>query len=281
MPEQLVAMVREHHPAATLWEALARSGRVGYKHCGLEVHVVDAGEHTAEDVAGAVLAMVAKHHGSTGCALYRINARDEAGDLCGDPLALRMADDGEADDATPEVAGAPPKWVIDYLKAIQAAHIQTLQAMPGVMTIAKDAMEAMANAIGEVCEVRWEQSGEDADDRDRQRKHERSMQRESAFLDMFMPYIASSMGGARRSPLADLLATMPDEVKTALRECLGTALFDDLVAVAAIDDTDARKLALVEVAKRITPEMKAAMGARIPEQWQSQITSALRAELAS
>lgn len=276
MPEQLVTMCGELHPRASSWHALARAGRVGYKHCGLTVEVVDGEGHTPEDVAGAVLAMVAKHHGQTGCALYRIDAHDANGDRLGDGLPLRMGEDG-ADDVADSAVGGVPKWVSDYLKQVQDAHIATLKVVPDVMTIAKDAMEALATAVGEVCEIRWESSGDDNERIAEEHKHERNM----AFLSMFAPLLAADRARqAGRSPLADLLATMPDDVKTTLRECIG-ADFDVLCDAAGEANPEARRERIAAVLGRLTPSQKAALGERIPPEWQTQIQAAFRAELAT
>ena len=95
IPENLLNLAREHGPKATSWNALARSGRNGYKHVGLEIEVIAGGE-PAEDVAGAILSMISEYGQAQAVAVFRIDAYDESGARLGDVL-VRIAEDGGAD----------------------------------------------------------------------------------------------------------------------------------------------------------------------------------------
>jgi hypothetical protein len=89
---------------------------------------------------------------------------------------------------------------------------------------------------------------------------------------------ASKQATGGRSPLADLLATMPAEIKTQLREILGP-LFDEMATAVGNADREVRQAQLSAVMERITPTQKARMGAEIPGEWQTQLLAAWRAEL--
>ena len=100
-------------------------------------------------------------------------------------------------------------------------------------------------------------------------------------LELFAAHMGaagSKQGG--RSPLADLLATMPDDVKDILRKILGP-LFGEMATAVGNADPEIRKAQLQAVLERVSPDQKLQMGAQLPEEWRTQLLAAWQAELSS
>lgn len=275
VPENLLAIAREFGSKATSWNCLARSGRSGYKHVGLELEVVadDAGANTPEDVAGAILQLVTEHATANGVELYRIDAYDEGGVLLGN-LVLRMGGDGQVDEVETGGSGAG-RWALKALSETHQRHMSTLDVIPRMVEMVGQCLEAMGGAVAQAAEARMNFASNEAEQQAEQHTHEKQM-RLLELLAAHMTADTKQKGG--RSPLADLLATMPDDVRETLREILGP-LFGDMVKAVHTDDPEERKAKIQAVLERIEPSQKLAMGTRLPEEWRTQLLAAWRAEL--
>jgi hypothetical protein len=275
IPENLLNLARDHGPKATSWNALARSGRAGYKHVGLEIEVIAGGE-PAEDVAGAILSMISEYGQANAISVFRIDAYDEAGARLGDVL-VRVAEDGGADEIANQNLGGGARWALKALDDTHQRHMKTLDVLPTLVEMVGQCLEAMGGAVASAAESKMQYASNDAQQQEEQNTHEKQM-RIMELLAAHMSADKTASGG--RSPLADLLATMPADVKTTLREILGP-LFDEMAAAVVNGDREVRQAQLSAVMERISPAQKARMGAELPGEWQTQLLAAWRAELAA
>lgn len=275
VPESLLGIAREHGSKATSWNCLARSGRSGYKHVGLELEVVsDANPPHPEDVAGAILQLVSEHATTSGTELYRIDAYDEGGVLLGN-IVLRMGGDGQVDEVETGGSGAG-RWALKALNETHQRHMKTLDVIPQMVEMVGQCLEAMGGAVAQAAEARMNFASNEAEQQAEQHAHEKQM-RMLELLAAHMSADTKKQGG--RSPLADLLATMPDDIRETLREILGP-LFGDMVKAVHTEDAEERKAKIAACLERIEPSQKLAMGTRLPEEWRTQLLAAWRAELA-
>ena len=273
MPETLLNLAREHTGKATSWNALARSGRSGYKHVGLEIEVVEAGP--PEEVAGAILQMVMEHATAHGVDVFRIDAYDERGARLGD-MVLRVGDGGAVDEVDTGTGGGA-RWALKALNETHTRHMTTLDVIPKMVEMVGQCLEAMGGAVASAAEAKMAYASNEAEAQAAEHTHEKQMR----MLELLASHMGASATAAKgRSPLADLLATMPPEVKATLREILGP-LFDDMVGAVQVTDPEIRKAQLAAMMERIEPGMKLAMGQRLPAEWQTQLLAAWRAELAT
>jgi hypothetical protein len=273
IPENLLGMAREFGPRATSWNCLPRSGRAGYKHVGLEIEVIAGGE-PPEDVAGAILAMISEHAEANGVAVFRIDAYDETGARLGDVL-VRIAEDGVADEVDGSGGGA--RWALKALDETHKRHMKTLDVIPQMIEMVGQCLEAMGGAVASAAQAKMDFASGEAEQQEQQNTHDKQMR----MLELF----AAHMGAAGskkdgRSPLADLLATMPDDVKAILKRILGP-LFDEMAEAVGNPDREVRAAQLEAVLQRVSPSQKVAMGSELPEQWRTQLLAAWQAELAS
>lgn len=264
-------MAREYGPAATSWNALARSGRSGYKHVGLEIEVIDG--DPPEEIAGAILAMVTEHAQAVGGDLYRIDAYDQTGARLGD-MVLRVGD-GQADEVETGGSGAG-RWALKALSDVHARHMTTLDVIPKMVEMVGQCLEAMGGAVAQAAEAKMAYASNEAEQQAQQHTHDKQMR----LLELLAAHMSADSKTAHgRSPLADLLATMPDDVRDILREILGP-LFTDMAQAVQTQDRDERRAQIQAVLERIEPAQKLAMGTRLPEEWRTQLLAAWRAELA-
>lgn len=273
IPENLLGMAREFGPKATSWNCLPRSGRAGYKHVGLEIEVVAGGE-PPEDVAGAILAMIAEYAESNGVPVFRIDAYDESGARLGDVL-VRIAEDGVADEVDGSGGGA--RWALKALDDTHKRHMKTLDVIPMMIEMVGQCLEAMGGAVASAAQAKMDFASGEAEAQAEQNTHEKQMR----MMELFAAHMgaASSKSGGR-SPLADLLATMPDDVKQILRKILGP-LFDEMATAVGNADPEIRKAQLQAVLERVSPDQKVQMGVQLPEEWRTQLLAAWQAELSS
>lgn len=274
IPENLLNLAREHGPKATSWNALARSGRAGYKHVGLEIEVISGGE-PAEDVAGAILAMISEYGQAHAVEVFRIDAYDESGARLGDVL-VRVAEDGGADEIASQNMGGGARWALKALDDTHQRHMKTLDVLPQLVEMVGQCLEAMGGAVASAAEAKMQYASNEAAQQEEQHTHEKQM-RMLELLAAHMSADKTAKGG--RSPLADLLATMPPDVKATLRDILGP-LFDEMAAAVANPDREVRQAQLAAVMERITQQQKLRMGQEVPGEWQTQLLAAWRAELA-
>ena len=274
IPETLLNLAREFGSKATSWNALARAGRGGYKHVGLELEVVSGGE-PAEDVAGAILAMVSEYSTHNGVAVFRIDAYDESGARLGD-VVLRIDVDGQADEIEHSPAGGGARWALKALDETHTRHMKTLDVIPVMVEMVGQCLEAMAGAIASAAQSKMEFASNEAAQQEAQHTHEKQMRMLELLASHMRSSKASSDGG---SPLASVLARMPESVKLTLRDILGP-LFDEMVVAVAHPDAEIRRAQLSACIERIEAAQKVAMGARIPAEWQTELLSAWTAKLA-
>lgn len=273
IPETLLNLAREHGPKATSWNALARAGRAGFKHVGLEIEVVTGGE-PPEDVAGAILAMVGEHAERTAVEVYRIDAYDESGARLGDVL-IRMGD-GSADEIENSAAGGGARWALKALNETHARHMTTLDVIPKMVEMVGQCLEAMGGAVASAAEAKMAYASNEHEQQAAEHTHEKQMR----MLELLAAHMsADNKTATGRSPLADLLATMPDEIREQLREILGPT-FGDMVKAVQNQDPEERRAQVQACLERITPAQKLAMGSQLPEEWRTQLLAAWRAELA-
>ena len=275
IPENLLNLAREHGPAASSWNALARAGRGGYKHVGLELEVIAGGE-PPEDVAGAILAMISEHAAATACEVFRVDAYDDNGDRLGDVL-IRVSSEGEADELGGDNLGGGARWALKALDETHKRHMKTLEVIPQMVEMVGQCLEAMGGAVASAAEAKMAYASNEAEQAAQEHSHEKQMR----LLELLAAHMgASSATAAGRSPLADLLATMPDDVRETLRKILGP-LFGDMVKAVETSNPEERAARVQAVLERIEPGMKLAMGQRLPEEWRTQLLAAWRAELQS
>lgn len=273
IPENLLNMAREHGPLATSWNCLPRAGRAGYKHVGLELEVVAGGE-PAEDVAGAILQMCSEHALANAVEVFRVDAYNEAGDRLGD-LLIRIAPDGGADEIENSHMGGGARWALRALDDTHKRHMATLDVIPKMVEMVGTCLEAMGGAVAQAAQAKMDFASNEAEQAAEQYRHEKQMR----LLEMLGAHMSADRSkNAGRSPLADLLATMPDEIRELLREILGVT-FGDMVKAVQTSDPEQRRAQLEACLERITPAQKLAMGERLPEEWRTQLLSAWRAEL--
>ncbi len=274
VPENLLNMAREYGPAALSWNCLARSGRTGYKHVGLEIEVVPGDSlDTPEDVAGALLTLMFEHAATSGVEFYRIDAYDEKGDRLGD-IVLRMGESGGADEVDTS-SGAASRWALKALDSTHKQHMETLKVIPQLVEMVGQCLEAMGGAVASAAEARMSYANNEAEQQAEQNRHEKQMR----VMELLAAHMsADAKGSGPRSSLADLLATMPVDVKDTLKRILGP-LFDEMVAAVAQQDPEIRQAQVGAVLERITPAQKLAMGTEIPEEWRTQLLAAWHAEL--
>ncbi len=274
LPESLVNLARECGPKATSWNCLARSGRGGYKHVGLELEVIAGGE-PAEDIAGALLEMVNAHAATSLCEVFRIDAYDTDGDRLGDVL-IRIQQGGEADDVNADNMSGGARWALKALDDTHKRHMKTLEVIPQMVEMVGQCLEAMGGAVASAAQAKMDFASNEAAQAEEQHTHDKQMR----LLELLAAHMsADSKTAAGRSSLADLLATMPDDVRETLREILGP-LFDDMSKAVHTTGKAERAAQLQAVLERITPAQKLAMGTRLPEEWRTQLLAAWRAELA-
>lgn len=272
VPETLLNLAREYAGRAVSWNALARSGRSGYKHVGLEIEVVDS--EPPEDVAGAILQMVTEHAQANAIDLYRVDAYDDKGDRLGE-IVLRMAGDGQADEVETGGSGAG-RWALKALKETHDRHMSTLDVIPRMVEMVGQCLEAMGGAVAQAAEAKMKYASNEAEQAAEQHTHDKQMR----MMELLASHMsASNKAGQGRSPLADLLSTMPDDVRSTLREILGP-LFDDMTTAVQTQDRETRKAQIQAVLERIDAAQKLAMGTRLPEEWRTQLLAAWQAELA-
>ncbi len=274
IPENLLNLAREHGPKATSWNALARAGRGGYKHVGLELEVVTGGE-PPEDVAGAVLSMVSDYSKAHAVEIFRVDAYDERGDRLGECL-IRVDLDGGADEYDHPNMGGGARWALKALDDTHKRHMSTLDVIPKMVEMVGQCLEAMGAAVASAAEARMNFAAGEAEQQAADHAHQKQM-RLIELLAAHLSADATKKQGA--SPLASLLATMPDDVRETLREILGP-LYGDMVKAVHQEDPEVRKAQLAACLERIPPAQKLAMGERIPEEWRTQLLAAWRAELA-
>lgn len=273
IPETLLNLAREHGPKATSWNALARAGRAGFKHVGLEIEVVSGGE-PAEEIAGAILQMVSEHAAANAVEVYRIDAYDESGARLGDVL-IRVGDGGA--DAIETNMGGGTRWALKALDDTHQRHMKTLDVIPQLVEMVGQCLEAMGGAVASAAEAKMAYASNEAEQQTAEHTHEKQMR----MLELLAAHMgASSKSGGGRSPLADLLATMPDDVREILREILGP-LFGEMSKAVYEADPEVRKAQLTAIIERIEPSQKMAMGKRLPEEWQTQLLAAWQAELSA
>ncbi|HUU94322.1 MAG TPA: hypothetical protein VM487_01165 [Phycisphaerae bacterium] len=271
----MLNLAREHGPKATSWNALPRAGRSGYKHAGLEIEVIAGGE-PAEDVAGAILQMVSEYSAAHAVPVFRIDAYDESGARLGDVL-VRIADDGGADEIETSNMGGGARWALKALDDTHGRHMKTLDVIPQLVEMVGQCLEAMGGAVASAAEAKMAYASNEAEAQAAEHTHEKQMR----MLELLAAHMGASSATAKgRSPLADLLATMPDDVRETLREILGP-LFGEMAKAVHEADPEIRKAQLAAIIERIEPSMKLEMGAKLPEEWQTQLLAAWRAELAS
>ena len=275
IPETLLNLARETGAKATSWNVLARAGRGGYKHVGLELEVIAGGE-PAEDVAGALLAMMSEHAAATLCEVFRVDAYDENGDRLGDVL-IRVSSDGkDADEVGGDNMGGGARWALKALDDTHKRHMKTLEVIPQMVEMVGQCLEAMGGAVASAAQAKMDFASGEAQQQEQQNTHDKQMR----LLELLAAHMsADSKTAAGRSSLADLLATMPDDVRETLREILGP-LFDDMSKAVHTADKAERAAQLQAVLERITPAQKLAMGTKLPEEWRTQLLAAWRAELA-
>jgi hypothetical protein len=273
IPETLLNLAREHGANATSWNALARAGRAGFKHVGLEIEVVTGGE-PPEEIAGAILQMISEHAERTAVEVYRIDAYDESGARLGDVL-IRMGD-GSADEIENSAAGGGARWALKALQETHDRHMKTLDVIPQLVEMVGQCLEAMGGAVAAAAESKMAYASNEADQQAAEHTHEKQMR----MLEVLAAHLsADSKTASDRSPLADLLSTMPDEIREQLRGILGDT-FDDMVSAVQTKDRDERRAKVEACLERITDAQKLAMGSQLPEQWRTQLLAAWRAELA-
>lgn len=272
IPENLVGMCKTHKATATSYNALARSGRNGYKHVGLEIEVIAGGEPD-EDVAGAILAMISEYSSDKGVAVFRVDAYDENGALL-DSVLVRVAEDGGADEM--ENAGGGARWALKALDETHKRHMKTLEVIPKMVEMVGQCLEAMGGAVASAAEARMNYAANEAAQQEEQHTHDKQMR----LLELLAAHMSSDNAkNAGRSPLADLLATMPDDVKDILRGILGP-LFQEMANAVSNPDKEVRKAQLSAVLERVSQAQKLEMGTKVPEEWRTQLLAAWRAELA-
>jgi hypothetical protein len=239
----------------------------------LEIEVVEAGP--PEDVAGAILQMVMEHATAHGVDVFRIDAYDKDGARLGD-MVLRVGDGGAVDEVDTGTGGGA-RWALKALSETHARHMTTLDVIPRMVEMVGQCLEAMGGAVASAAEAKMAYASNEAEAQAAEHTHEKQMR----MLELLAAHIGSSSATAKgRSPLADLLATMPDDVRETLREILGP-LFGEMAKAVHAADPEIRKAQLSAIIERIEPAMKLEMGARLPEEWQTQLLAAWRAELAS
>lgn len=271
VPESLLSLTREHAAKATAFVALPHLGRGGFKHCGLEVEIVEQGSHTHEEVAGAIMAMVVEHaETGVGQGRYRIDAIDENGDRLGD-VVLRVGDDGEADDV--ETGNASGRWALRALDDVHKRHLATLDKIAGMVEMVGNCLDAMAGAVAAAAEAKMSYANADAEREENQQRHEKQIM----FLQFLMKQ--TGRGGVAVESLASFLDSAPEAVRDGIARSIGAELYAELRAAAAEPDADQRKMKLVAVFGRITPAMKLALGQNVPTEWQEKLMAVLQAEL--
>lgn len=277
LPESLVQLARKHHPRATMWRALPQAGRAGYKDVGLEVHVVeDRKQHTAHDVAGAVMAMVNGHHSHPGnrTRQYRIDAFDETEALLGDTV-IRFNDDDEIEDlANVSPAAGHIRWMQKALDDSHSRHMAALDKLQDMAGMVRDALEVMGNAVADTARVRLDYVDSMAQDHAADRKHETHMK----LLDLLGEHIGKS-GQARETTLA-VLDSMPADVRQRLEAIIGAGAAGDLREAAAEPDPALRRARLVAVASRITKEQQRQLADALGE-WGPRLAKALQRDVSA
>ncbi len=273
LPENLLNLAREHGTNATHWNALARAGRGGYKHVGLELEVIAGGE-PPEDIAGAILSMITEHAAAHAVEVFRVDAYDEKGDRLGDIL-IRVDTDGGADEIEQSGMGGGARWALRALDETHKRHMKTLDVIPQLIEMVGSCLEAMSGAVASAAQAKMDYASGEADQAAEQHSHEKQMR----FLDMFAAHMqADGAKNAGRSPLADLLAKLPDDVREVLRSILGD-VFGDMAKAVHTEDREARKAQVQACLERISPAQKLAMGEQLPEEWRTKLMAAWRAEL--
>ena len=275
LPESLVQLARKHHPRATMWRALPQAGRAGYKDVGLEVHVVeDRQQHTAHDVAGAVMAMVNGHHSHPGnrTRQYRIDAFDETEALLGDTV-IRFNDDDEIEDlVNVSPAAGHIRWMQKALDDSHTRHMAALDKLQDMAGMVRDALEVMGNAVADTARVRLDYVDSMAQDHAADRKHETHMK----LLDLLAEHIGK--GGQRPETTQAVLDLMPADVTQKLENILGTDALGDLREAAGEPDPASRRARLVAVASRITNDQQRQLAEALGE-WGPRLARALQREV--
>lgn len=272
VPETLLTLAREHGPRAVSWNALARSGRSGYKHVGLELEVVDS--EPPEDVAGAILQMVTEYGATNGVDLFRVDAYDASGARLGD-MVLRIGEGGVADEVEAGPGGGA-RWALKALNDIHQRYVGTLDALTKMVEMVAGCLEAMGGAVASAAQTRMEFAAGEAERDAAAHTHEKQMR----LLELLAAHIgADRTKHAGSSPLATLLATMPDDVRETLRSILGD-LYGDMLKAVHTSDPEIRREQLTACISRVSPSQKMEMGDRIPEEWRVKLLAAWRAELA-
>jgi hypothetical protein len=271
VPEGLLNLCREHAGKAVSWNALARAGRGGYKHVGLEIEVVDT--EPAEDVAGAILGMVVEHSSSQGTELYRVDAYDESGARLGDTV-LRIGGDGGADEVDTS-GGGGGRWALRALTDTHNRHMATLDHLAKMVEMVAQCLEAMGGAVAQAAEAKMAYASNEAEVASEQHRHDKQMR----MMELLATHMSASKEQATGGALGALLDKMPADVKDTLFAVLGE-LYSDMVDASQETDPEIRKAKLQACIERITSAQKTALGARVPADWQARLLAAWRAELA-